>query len=193
MNFLGHFYLAGDSESLIVGNFIADFVKGKKYNKYPKDISEGIIMHRSIDYFTDQHPMFRQSRNRLRENHGLFSGVIVDMFYDHVLAKNWNQYSSQGLKDYSQHIYEVIEKYWSDLPVESQYMLPFMRDHNWLLRYAEVDGIHRSLEGMSRRTKYPNRMNVATVELKKHFDQFETEFKVFFEDIREAFKDKTVL
>jgi acyl carrier protein phosphodiesterase len=190
MNFLGHFYLSGDSDSLIVGNFIADFVKGKRYTKYPKEIAEGIIMHRSIDHFTDQHAMFKQSRSRLRPEYGLYSGVIVDMFYDHMLAKNWHEYSDAPLLDYSLNIYSVIEENWNVLPVESQYMFPYMRDYNWLLRYAEIDGIHRSLRGMTQRTKYPSKMDKSIKELGEHFDDFQEEFKEFFEDIREEFRVK---
>src|ERR1700739_88451 len=105
VNFLAHLYLAGEDEGLIVGNFIADSVKGNKFNDYEPRIAKGIQMHREIDFFSDTHPVYRQSVHRLAPTYGKFSGVITDMFYDHFLAKYWNNYSNIPLKDFVENAY----------------------------------------------------------------------------------------
>ena len=93
MNFLSHLYLAGNSEGLIIGNFIADSVKGSAYNNFSKEIQQGLILHRKIDSFTDSHPVVEQSKQRLRAKYKKYSSVIVDIYYDHYLAINWKKYS----------------------------------------------------------------------------------------------------
>src|SRR5258708_857949 len=102
MNFLAHVYLSGDHSKVLVGNFIGDFVKGKYLrDRYEPEIAKGIELHRAIDYFTDLHPIVRQSKNRLRPKYNHYSGIIVDIFYDHFLAANWNQDSEVTLPEYA--------------------------------------------------------------------------------------------
>jgi acyl carrier protein phosphodiesterase len=95
MNFLAHIYLSGDNDLLKIGNFMADSIRGHHYEDYPTEIRKGILLHRAIDSFTDMHPIYRQSKHRLHEKYGHYSGVIMDIFYDHFLAKNWNKYSNE--------------------------------------------------------------------------------------------------
>ena len=182
MNFLGHFYLAGDSEPLLIGNYIGDVVKGKRYLEYPGPIAKGIIMHRHIDTFTDRHPAFRQSRKRLAQQYRLYSGVIVDMFYDHFLAKNWHRYSPQPLHLYADHIYTLLEKHIEILPDKSKGLLWFMKTNNWLLSYAETTGIRRSLKGIANRTRFHSGMETAVKNLHKHYKRYESEFTYFFDE-----------
>ena len=89
MNFLAHIYLSGNNDLLKIGNFMADSIRGNSYENYPEEIKKGILLHRSIDSFTDMHPVYRKSKHRLHEKYGHYSGVIMDIFYDHFLAKNW--------------------------------------------------------------------------------------------------------
>jgi len=88
MNFLAHIYLSGQDELIKIGNFMADTVKGKNYQNYPKKLKIGILLHRFIDSYTDSHVVFRQTTKRLHPNYGHYSGVLADMFYDHFLCKN---------------------------------------------------------------------------------------------------------
>ena len=189
MNFLGHFYLSGASEELIVGNFIADFVKGKRYRDYPEDIARGILMHRENDAYTDTHECFRKSSKRLRPKYRHYSGVIVDMFYDHMLARNWDRYSDTSLEDYAEQIYSIIKSRWSLLPEGSRYMLPYMTRGNWLLRYAQPEGIHQSLTGLDRRTRFNSKMDEAIHDLHEHYELIAEEFSHFFHDISKEFKE----
>lgn len=187
MNFLGHFYLSKGVEDLIVGNFIADFVKGKKYLDYPSGISNGIMMHREIDHFTDRHPMVRQGRKRLFRTYRHYSGVIIDMYYDHYLATLWTEYSRISLTDFAADIYEILEKHWQLLPAESQYMFPYMKSGNWLVRYQTIEGIGQSLTGMSRRLNNNSKLDKSVIQLREYYDDFEQEFREFINEVSRKF------
>jgi len=190
MNFLAHTFLSRHNNEWMIGNFIADDVKGKKYLDYPQKISEGILMHRAIDDFTDHHSVISHSKNILRPKHGLYSGVIIDIFYDHFLAKNWNDYSKENLEDFIQNAYRVFQSYESVLPERTRNMLKYMMAHNWLLSYANLDGINRALSGMARRTKYPSHMDEAINDLIKQYSDFENDFQIFFPLLEKFVEDK---
>lgn len=190
MNFLAHIYLSGENEGITIGNFIADGIKGKQYKKYPLQIQKGILLHRGIDSFTDQHPTVRKSTKRLHENYGHYSGVIVDILYDHFLAKNWKIYHSQPLDEYVGEFYEMLRKYFEILPTRIQRMMPYMIADNWLLSYATVEGISNILTQMNRRTKERSKMNLAVIELEQYYTEFETEFTCFFEELKTFSKNK---
>ncbi|WP_417197266.1 ACP phosphodiesterase [Bizionia sp.] len=184
MNFLAHIYLSFNHKNVSIGNFMADGIRGKQYKKYPREIQIGILLHREIDTFTDAHPIVRQSTKRLHENYSHYSGVIVDILYDHFLAKNWAHYSNEPLDDYAQRFYSLLQDNFDILPERTQHLLPFMISGNWLLSYAEIEGIQSVLDGMNRRTKYKSKMNEATHEFLKYYDEFEEEFTLFFEELR---------
>jgi len=152
MNFLAHIYLSGDNEQVKIGNFMADSIKGKKYLKYPGDLQKGIILHRAIDYYTDTHPVFKQSTQKLFPEYGHYSGIIVDIFYDHFLASNWEKYSEVPLKEYTLNFYRLLEENFEVLPTKVKTFLPYMVNDNWLLSYAEIEGIKKVLIGMNIRT-----------------------------------------
>ena len=185
MNFLAHIYLSGQNELVTLGNFMADSIRGKLYKKYPADIQIGILLHRQIDTYTDAHPTVRQSTKRLHENYGHYSGVIVDILYDHFLAKNWEHYSEIPLETYVEDFYASLTANFELLPVRVQKLTPYMIADNWLLSYAKIEGIQRVLEGMNRRTKNISGMNTATNELKEFYSEFESEFTSFFNELIE--------
>lgn len=183
MNYLAHIYLSGSNEQVAIGNFIADGIRGKRYTSYSKDIQAGILLHRKIDSFTDAHPIVRQSTQRLHQNHSHYSGVIVDIIYDHFLAKNWQRYSDVPLERYVQDFYQTLERYAAILPSRIHHIIPHMTQQNWLLSYAKVEGIQRVLKGMDKRTKFASQMYKATNELKHYYSEFEVEFTAFFEEL----------
>ncbi|HEX5168184.1 MAG TPA: ACP phosphodiesterase [Cyclobacteriaceae bacterium] len=185
MNFLAHLYLSGDDDSVMVGNFIGDFVKGRNLSeRYDTSIVRGIELHRSIDAFTDSHSIVMQSKDKLREKYHHYSAVIVDMYYDHFLARNWSTFHALSLKEYTLVAYSTIKKYEDILPDAVRHMLTYMSRDNWLLAYAKLEGIHRALSGMARRTPFQSRMEEAVVDLEKHYDVFEKEFLEFFPELK---------
>jgi acyl carrier protein phosphodiesterase len=184
MNYLAHIFLSEGQPNVMIGNFIADSIKGSKYSTYPSEIQKGILLHRQIDTMTDAHPAFRNSTKRLHKNYGHYSGIIVDIFYDHFLAKNWAEYSDVPLADYIQEFYKILRNNFDVLPANIQKMAPLMMDSNWLLSYANLEGIDRVLSGMNRRTKNKSGMDKAGHELKTYYTLFEADFKVVMKDLQ---------
>ena len=183
MNFLAHIYLSGNNDEIKIGNFIADAIKGKKYKEYPLEIQKGVLLHRQIDSFTDTHPIVRISKKRLHSRYRHYDGVIIDILYDHYLAKNWTSYSKIPLQEYVQHFYSLLTANYDTLPEKIQHMLPFMIDGNWLYNYRTMEGIEKVLQGMNRRTKNRSQMHLAIEDLALYYDKFENDFTQFFEKL----------
>jgi len=185
MNFLAHIYLSGDNDLVKIGNFMADSIRGHSYNDYPTEIRKGILLHRSIDSFTDMHPVYRQSKHRLHEKYGHYSGVIMDIFYDHFLAKNWDNYSDVKLEDYAQTFYKLLQDNYDLLTEKAQGMLPYMLGRNWLVSYASIAGLEMIMFQMDHRTKNRVDMHESIVELQQFYTEFETEFFIFFIELHQ--------
>lgn len=193
MNFLAHLYLSGNRPKIMVGNFIGDFVKGRNpQERYEPEIAAGIELHRAIDHFTDTHEVVKLSKNRLRPKYRHYSGVIIDMFYDHFLAKNWNLYSSESLIDFAQRSYQLIEEHDSILPEKVKYLMPYMTKGNWLLNYSQLEGLSRALNGMTKRSTYDSKMNESIAELQANYLDFENEFTAFFPELNQYCKDQII-
>ncbi|MFD2585508.1 ACP phosphodiesterase [Croceitalea marina] len=190
MNFLAHIYLSFDDPQITLGNFFADHIRANKYKHLPNKVQKGILLHREIDTFTDAHPIARQSSKRLHKNYGHYSQIIVDIFYDHFLAKNWTTYSDIPLDNYVESFYDLLEANYDILPLGTQRMMPYMIADNWLLNYANLTGISRVLNGMNRRTKNKSKMNFAILDLEAHYDDFENEFTAFFKELITFSKQK---
>ena len=184
MNFLAHLYLSGEDEKIKTGNFIGDFVKGNQLYEYESQVQTGIRLHRTIDAFTDSHPTVLESKKRLRSKFRHYAPVIVDIFYDHFLAKNWSDFSSVDLKVYTLNFYSMISEYSSVIPRAVNTMLIYMSEKNWLYNYQCLDGIDHALTEMSKRTKFDSKMDLAVGSLKENYDEFETEFGFFFPELQ---------
>ena len=183
MNFLAHIYLSFDDDMITLGNFFADHIRGNKFKHFPIQIQRGILLHREIDTFTDSHPIAKQSSKRLHKNYSHYSRVIVDIYYDHFLAKHWSDYSEVSLKEYVENFYQLLEKHYELLPVATQRIMPYMVADNWLFHYANLEGISRVLNGMNRRTNNRSKMNFAIKDLQENYNDFENEFRLFFEEL----------
>ncbi len=192
MNFLAHIYLSFGDDEITLGNFIADSIRGNKYKHLPERVQKGITLHRYIDTFTDAHPTVRKSTKRLHKNYSHYSGVIVDIFYDHFLAKNWSEYSDTPLDVFVDNFYDLLEDNYEILPHGVQHMMPYMIADNWIYNYSKMQGIGRVLNGMNRRTKNKSKMNFAILDLEEHYDRFETEFTSFFEELTAYSKQKFI-
>lgn len=183
MNFLAHIFLSFNDEEISIGNFIADSIRGNRYGHFPERIQQGIILHRAIDTFTDAHPTHKQSSKRLHPSQGHYSRVVVDVYYDHFLAKNWNRYSEVELEHFAAEFYSLLKSRYPILPEPTRHFMPYMIRDNWLYNYATVDGIDKVLNGLYRRTGKKSNMNKAVLDLQLHYDLFEAEFTLFFEDL----------
>ena len=183
MNFLAHLYLSGENEKLMVGNFIGDYVKGRKYENYKNTVKQGILLHRQIDYFTDNHLKFREAKKLLVPELGLYSGIVIDLFYDHLLAKNWNNYSTRNLREYTKWVHAVLLKNFFYLPKRVQGFLPILIQNRRLESYATVEGIQQAMKIMSRYTSLPNKSENAIEIMIDNLPFFESNFAEFMNDV----------
>ena len=190
MNFLAHIYLSSDNDLVKIGNFMADSIRGHSYDVYPMEIQKGILLHRSIDSFTDMHPIYRQSKHRLHKKYGHYSGVIMDIFYDHFLSKNWSTYSDENLDDYADNFYLLLKENYDVLTERIKGMMPYMIARNWLVSYSTIAGLEMIMFQMDHRTKNRVNMHESMVELQKYYSEFEQEFTLFFEELRQHCIDK---
>lgn len=190
MNFLAHIYLSGVSEEIRIGNFIGDYVKGKGYENYPDEIRKGILLHREIDHFTDHHPVVYQSKMHLNEKYRKYSGIIVDIFYDHFLAKEWSRFHALPLQEFVSDFYQNAVAYFAVLPPRVRQFLPFVIINNWFESYRSIEGIESVLYRMSRRTSLPKETQFAIEELTAEYDTFNEEFLNYFPDIIQHVKEK---
>lgn len=183
MNFLAHLYLSGDNPFIQIGNFIGDHVKGRDYEKYAPQIRQGILLHRKIDHFTDRHPLVKQSAARLNERYGRYSGIVIDVFYDHFLGINWSLYSSVPLDKYVSKVHKVLLTNYFKLPANVKRFLPFMVKSRRLETYATKDGIERSLQIMSNYSSLPDKSRWAMEQMDKYYAEFDHEFNTFFKEV----------
>lgn len=185
MNYLAHLYLSGTSEKRLVGNFIGDYVKGSKYKNYPHEVSKGIILHRHIDSFTDDHEAHREARELFRKEFGLYSGIVVDFIYDHFLAKNWISYSSETLRSFAKRVHAILLSNFTVLPARVQAFLPFLIQNKRLESYASVDGIIHSLKIMSNYSTVPKKSLEAKIILEENYNTLDQNFKHFMTEVIE--------
>ncbi len=185
MNFLAHLYLSESNTNIMIGNFIADHIKGNNYDGFSKEIQQGIFLHREIDTFTDAHEVVRQSKRRLHERYRHYDGVIIDIFYDYFLAKNWAIYSAIPLDVFTNSINNLFENKSAELPLKSQNFIKYMIEYNILYNYQFEDGIAKVLNGMNTRTEGKSQMNLAIEDLKNLQEEFEEDFTVFFKDLKD--------
>lgn len=183
MNFLAHLKLSGDHESIMLGNFIADHIRGNKIYHLPQDVIDGIMLHRKIDYYTDHHPEFMKTRARLHTKYHKYAGVIADVFYDHFLAKNWSEYSEFQLSNFTSYSYGILLRNYSQLPSKTKKILPFFIMQNWLASYAKMEGLRRSFHYMARKANFKSNMEFVVDDLIDDYELYEAEFKAFFPDI----------
>lgn len=183
MNFLAHIYLSGADPMIKIGNFMADGIKGKQYLAYPTALQKGILLHRFIDSYTDAHPIFKQSTKRLHATYHHYSGIIVDMYYDHFLSKNWHNYCATPLIEFVNNFYKSLEQNYEVLDNKTKYLMPYMLKNNWLYNYQYLGHLEQILIQMDNRINNKSNMGLAITNLKNNYSEFEQEFTAFFEQI----------
>lgn len=183
MNFLAHIYLSGTDPEIIIGNFIGDFVKGKAWQTLPESVQKGILLHRSIDEFTDSHVIVEQTKLRLRPKYHHYAPVVSDLYYDHFLAALWTNYHPETLLTFTQDFYQLTRDFGSIIPEAAKHMLTYMSRDNWLYNYQFIAGIDKALKGMSRRTTFTSGMEHASRDLEKDYVLYQQEFEAFFPEL----------
>ena len=183
MNFLAHTYLAGGSDYAIVGSLMGDFVKGPLSGRYGTEITRALTLHRRIDTYTDAHRIVRQSRHRVSPARRRFAGVLVDVFYDHFLARHWDEYNDVPLERFTVRIYSALREHHALLPERLQDIAPRMADADWLGSYRHVEAVGIALDRLGQRLKRGNALLRSADELLAHYDAFDADFRAFFPDV----------
>lgn len=184
MNFLAHAYLSFGDKAILTGNIISDFVKGKAQYDYPEAIQQGIRLHRAIDGFTDAHPATKEAANFFKTPYRLYSGAIVDILYDHFLARDKIIFPDETLLPFSLGVYAALERNAALLPPPFAYMFPHMKDENWLWAYRTEEGIRKSLRGLARRAAYLTESETAFGLFQQHYASLEMCYRNFITDVK---------
>ncbi|WP_339758136.1 ACP phosphodiesterase [Algoriphagus aquimarinus] len=190
MNYLAHAYLSFGQDEVLVGNFMGDFVKGKMMNTFPEEVQNGIKLHRAIDKFTDTHPLVRAGQSYLRPQFGHYATVITDIYFDYYLSKNWEKYSRIPLEDFIQNTFTTLKHHRQLFPDRFANMFQWMVQDNWLLKYGKIKGMEQTFIGMSRRTSFDSKMEVAHLALLEKEAEFQVIFFAFFEDLETFAREK---
>ena len=186
MNYLGHLYLSGSDPLVTVGNFMADAVKGRDLSRFDPRIEQGIRLHRAIDTFTDTSELQREGRARAHAHAGRYASVVMDMFYDHLLAKNWEAFHNEPLPVFAERMYKLLLAHEYLMPERTRRMLPYMVHGDWLNTYASIEGVGRALAGLARRVPKGAPMVGAERVLEEHLELYTAEFNTFLPTIEQA-------
>ncbi len=190
MNYLAHAYLSFNQPEILAGNMISDFIKGKKRFDFNKDIQKGIMLHRSIDAFTDAHETTKQAKQFLKPAVGLYAGAFIDVAYDHFLALDKNEFTDESLVQFSLNVYTTLDNFQSILPGNFARMFPYMKSDNWLYNYSTLNGIEKSFNGVARRAKYLEDSRSVFELFQKNYTALKECYEDFFIDVKRfAYKE----
>lgn len=184
MNYLAHILVSSEDDDIKIGNFIGDHIKGRidqtDLSRYSPQMIQGMRLHREIDSFTDTHPIVHNSIARLQPRYHKFAGIVVDMFYDHLLAIHFDKFSATPLTLFSKQFYQLITERHNDIPPAMEGMVRSMIKRDWLSNYVHIEGIDWALKGIAQRTTFASGIENAAEDLQKDFEQYESEFLAFF-------------
>ena len=180
MNYLAHVRLAGDEPESVVGNFIGEMVKGRPGDEYPPGVRRGIMMHRRIDAWTDSHERTKRSARLVSPLRRRWGRVMVDIFYDHLLAKNWDDYSDESFGDFLDRVYGAILGARDMLPEPVATAAGAMVASGWIERYGTREGLAAVFEGVSKRIGRENPLAGAEEELFGNYEEMRRHFEAFF-------------
>ena len=187
MNYLAHVVLAGPDPEAQLGNFLGDFVTGTLAGlrgRYPAAVLDGIALHRRIDTWTDAHPRHRASCARIHPRRRRLAGVIVDVGYDHILTRRWEQHVGETREAFITGFYRLLEQNRELLPERLSRHLSRLIDENWLGCYGDHAGLGVTFARMSRRLRRPELLLGAEVEVARHYAAIEADFEAFFPELQ---------
>ena len=183
MNFLAHALLSGNAEADRVGGLMGDFIKGPLPAGLPPDLASGVALHRAIDSFADRHPAFAASRARISPARRRVSGVLVDIFYDHLLARDWADHGPGSLDDYTSRLYASLHARSSLLPEKAREIAELMRTNDWLGSYRNVAAVGQVIDRMAiYRLRRANPLGGGIEEFLADTAGFEADFRAFLPD-----------
>lgn len=183
MNYLAHLYLSEANDDAWLGSLLGDFVKGPLDDRYSEAVTRAIVLHRKIDSFTDAHPLVLRSKSRVSSQRRRYAGIMMDMFYDHFLAKYWHEFHGETLARFTSRIYRTLEQHYDTLPPRLQHVAPLMTQGDWLGSYADIGSIATALNRMGQRLTRGNGLLNSVDDLVEHYAELESDFRAFFPDV----------
>lgn len=180
MNYITHLFLSGSDDGLIVGNFIGDSVKGKDYLNYPESIQRGILLHRHIDFYTDTHPTIHKSKSYLVSTYNHWAGVLIDIFYGHILTLYFKNYTSESLNNFANRVQNVLLDHYEYLTEDTKMFLDYSIKYNRIEHFDKIQTVDEVLKGIAGRTKYVSNIENASADLLYHLENLTRDFEQFF-------------
>ncbi len=181
MNWLAHLHLAQSPGRLRIGNLAGDFVRGVDLTAMHSELQRGVWQHRAIDRFVDAHPAVRASRERLGAPQRRFAGVLIDVFYDHFLARDWQRWGDgRSLAAFVAEVHAELRAHELELPPRLRELLPWLQREDWLGSYAHLPGIDAILARMARRVQRPTPLAAGGDLLRAHYTELEADFAAFW-------------
>lgn len=185
MNWLAHLHLSKPTAEYRLGNLLPDFARPWQYRHLSNEILDGVACHNFIDAFTDTHPVFRRSINRLSSLHRRFGGIVIDILYDHFLTVDWRKFNSTPLTEFVAEVHEGLARFHDSLPQEVSLRFRQIRDANILTSYADLDGIETALFRMNHRLRGNLDAAAIMMDLRRNEYSLRADFKLFFPELRE--------
>ena len=184
MNYLVHLYLSDPDPLCRLGNLMGDFIKGPLGDHWPPPIGRGLRQHRRIDAFAQRHQAFHRSKGRIDPAFGHCRGILVDVFYDHLLARSWDDHADLPLEEFAAAVYRTLEANFNLLPPALQKVAPRMIGHDWLVSYREPSNVARALERLGQRLSRPNLLAGGLPELLTNLPGLSQDCEAFLTDAR---------
>lgn len=192
MNYLAHMLLSDGSPEALVGNLAGDFVRGVDVSSLNREMQAGVELHRAVDRFTDSHPVVMRSRSRLPASWRHYRGVLIDVFYDHFLARDFETHAGEPLDDFAKRVYNALATQHDSLPPRLQRAAPVMIEHDWLRAYSRIEGLEVVLQGMSRRARREVALHESTGALRQQYNALQDDFDCFFPELRKFARQRSV-
>lgn len=181
MNYLGHLYLSNNDKTLMLNNLFGDFVKGRDLSHFPTEIQNGLILHRKIDDFIDHFPLVNELQHALYSELPKISSVAIDLFFDHLLAKNWQDYHHKEINQFLKEFYESIKLENEHYTDSFKIMISKMLEMNWISHYSSLDGLHKMCQGVSKRISLDNNLKFGKEVFLKHEKAINQVFRTYME------------
>lgn len=180
MNYVAHQLLSFHQPEIQIGNIYGEVIKGNQYKKYKGDILLGILLHREIDTFTDQHPCVKNSSAIFHERYAKYAPVIVDVVYDYILIQNWKKFSTQNFESFTDECYQLFSTHLNEFPEKARFIIEHLLKHDWFHNYSTIKGVQQTLRGISQRSKFDNQIYFAVEEIQANYHALENDFLEFF-------------
>ena len=191
MNYLAHAFLSNNDEELLIGNFIADHLRGNNFTGLSQRVIEGVLLHRKIDSFTDEHADFKKSKRIFYNGFEKYSGILIDIYFDYFLAKDFSKYSDISLPEFSKKVYSIYSDNQDLLPKSSSRFLEYVIQNNVYLSYSRIQGIETVLNHLSHRIKHRVQLDDSVKIFKENEAELQNNFDAFFRDILQRFKSRS--